>query len=390
LTKNGIYETVYIPGGQGLSATSFADRPGAGKTGRSSSGELGLATIRDVAREADVSIATVSRVFNNSSLVSEDTAKRVMQVAARFDYWPNSAAQSLTTNRSNTLGVLLPDLFGEFYSEVIRGIDSLARRTSYQIMLSSSHADNEEILMAARSMLGRIDGLLMMAPDDASADTVNRIRRRIPLVLLNPATESTQNCSVSIDNFSGAREAVNHLLKLGHPRIAMVAGPQGNVDANERLRGFTQALSEAGHDPRDAIVVQGDFREPSGFSAGIELMKRVPRPSAVFVANDSMAVGLLAALENLGVDVPGDLAVVGFDDVDIAGYLRPPLTTVHIDAFALGQRAAQMMVNEIQSPAKGTNHNIKLPAVLKIRRSCGAQPNWKVTERDKKSIITRK
>ncbi len=349
-----------------------------------------MATIRDVAREAGVSIATVSRVFNNSSLVSEDTAKRVMQVAARFDYWPNSAAQSLTTNRSNTLGVLLPDLFGEFYSEVIRGIDSLARRESYQIMLSSSHADNEEILMAARSMLGRIDGLLMMAPDDASADTVNRIRRRIPLVLLNPALDSSQNCSVSIDNFPGAREAVNHLLKLGHRRIAMVAGPQGNVDANERMRGFAQALSIAGQDPGEAIVVQGDFRESSGFSAGLELMKCVPRPSAVFVANDSMAVGLLAALEGLGVDVPRDLAVVGFDDVDIAGYLRPPLTTVHIDAFALGQRAAQMMVNEIQSPEKGTVHNIKLPAVLKIRRSCGAQPNWKVTEQDKKSIIARK
>ena len=343
-----------------------------------------------MAREAGVSIATVSRVFNNSSLVSEATAKRVMQAAARFDYWPNSAAQSLTTNRSNTLGVLLPDLFGEFYSEVIRGIDSRARRESYQIMLSSSHADNEEILMAARSMLGRIDGLLMMAPDDASADTVNRIRRRIPLVLLNPATDSAQNCSVSIDNFSGAREAVNHLLKLGHRKIAMIAGPQGNVDANERLRGFNQALSDAGQYPREASVVQGDFREPSGFSAGIELMKCVPRPTAVFVANDSMAVGLLAALEGLGVDVPRDLAVVGFDDVDIAGYLRPPLTTVHIEAFALGQRAAQMMVNEIQSPEKGTIHNIKLPAVLKIRRSCGAQPNWKVTEKDKKSIIARK
>jgi LacI family transcriptional regulator len=390
LTKNEIYETVYIPGGQGLSATSFADRPGAGKPGDPYWRRNGLATIRDVAREAGVSIATVSRVFNNSSLVSEDTAKRVRQAAAQFDYWPNSAAQSLTTNRSNTLGVLLPDLFGEFYSEVIRGIDSLARRESYQIMLSSSHADNEEILMAARSMLGHIDGLLMMAPDDASADTVNRIRRRIPLVLLNPATDSAQNCSISIDNFSGAREAVNHLLNLGHRRIAMVAGPPGNGDANERLRGFTQALSDAGQDPEEAIVVQGDFREPSGFSAGIELMKCVPRPSAVFVANDSMAVGLLAALEGLGVDVPGDLAVVGFDDVDIAGYLRPPLTTVHIDAFALGQRAAQMMVNEIQSPEKGTNHHIKLPAVLKIRRSCGAQPNWKVTERDKKSIIARK
>ena len=349
-----------------------------------------MATIRDVARASGVSIATVSRVFNNSSLVSEDTAKRVMEVAARFDYWPNSAAQSLTTNRTNTLGVLLPDLFGEFYSEVIRGIDSLARRESYQIMLSSSHADNEEVLMAARSMLGRIDGLLMMAPEDASAETVARIRKRVPLVLLNPATDAPANCSVSIDNFSGAREAVNHLLKMGHHRIALIAGPRGNVDANERLRGFNQALSDAGQDPAKAVVIQGDFREPSGFSAGIELVKCVPRPSAVFVANDSMAVGLLAAFEGLGLHIPGDMGVVGFDDVDIAGYLRPPLTTVHIDPFALGQRAAQMMINEIQFPETRTNHHILLPAVLKIRRSCGAKPNWKVTEGAKSSIIARK
>ena len=349
-----------------------------------------MATIRDVARESGVSIATVSRVFNNSSLVSEDTAKRVMEVAARFDYWPNSAAQSLTTNRTNTLGVLLPDLFGEFYSEVIRGIDSQSRRESYQIMLSSSHADNEEILMAARSMLGRIDGLLMMAPEDASADTVTRIRKRVPLVLLNPAAESPGNCSVSIDNYSGAREAVKHLLKLGHRRIAMIAGPQGNVDASERLRGFNQALSDAGQDPAEAVVIQGDFREPSGFSAGIELVKCVPRPSAVFVANDSMAVGLLAAFEGLGIDIPADMGVIGFDDVDIAGYLRPPLTTVHIDPFALGQRAAQMMINEIQFPESRTSHHILLPAVLKIRRSCGAKPNWKVTEGEKNSIVARK
>jgi len=348
-----------------------------------------LATIRDVAREAGVSIATVSRVFNNSCLVSEDTAKRVMQVAARFDYWPNSAAQSLTTNRSNTLGVLLPDLFGEFYSEVIRGIDSVARRESYQIMLSSSHADNEEILTAARSMLGRVDGLLMMAPDDASAETVHRIRRRIPLVLINPAVNSTGNCSVAIDNYAGALQAVNHLLGMGHRQIAMVCGPQGNMDANERLRGFHKALSDAGLDPADSKVIAGDFREPSGFSAGAELVKMMPRPTAVFVANDSMAVGLLASLESLGVKVPGDMSVVGFDDVDIAGYLRPPLTTVRIDAFALGQRAAQMMINEIQIPENGPSQDILLPATLKIRRSCGAKPNWKVTDGDKKKIAER-
>ena len=344
-----------------------------------------MATIRDVAREAGVSIATVSRVFNDSTLVSEDTARRVLQVAAHFDYWPNGAAQSLTTNRTNTIGVLLPDLFGEFYSEVIRGIDSVVRRSSYQMMLSSSHADNEEILTAARSMLGRIDGLLMMAPDNESAETVNRIRRRIPLVLLNPAVSPTEGCSVSIDNYTGALLAVRHLLGMGHRRVAMVGGPEGNMDSRDRLRGFHQALTEAGLDPAAAVVLPGDFREPSGFRAGVELAKLVPRPTAVFVANDSMAVGLLAALEGLGINVPGDLSVVGFDDVDIAGYVQPPLTTVRIDAFALGQRATEMMIKEIQSSKGGTVQHILLPAILKIRRSCGAQPNWRVTDGDKKT-----
>jgi LacI family transcriptional regulator len=348
-----------------------------------------LATIRDVAREAGVSIATVSRVFNNSTLVSEDTARRVMQVATEFDYWPNGAAQSLTTNRNNTIGVLLPDLFGEFYSEVIRGIDSVVRRESYQMMLSSSHADTEEILTAARSMLGRIDGLLMMAPDDDSAETVNRIRRRIPLILLNPAADSARNCSVSIDNFAGARQATCHLLELGHQRVAMVAGPEGNIDARERLRGFRQALADAGLDPAAAVVIPGDFREPSGFRAGVELAKLVPRPTAVFVANDSMAVGLLAVLESQGLDIPDDLAVVGFDDIVIAGYLRPPLTSVHIDAFALGQRATEMMINEIQSTESGASQHILLPATLKIRRSCGAKPNWTLTDGDKKPIAAK-
>ena len=144
-----------------------------------------MATIREVARAAGVSIATVSRVFSNNALVSGDTARRVMQEAARLDYWPNSAARSLATRCTRTFGVLLPDLFGEFYSDVIRGIDRKARLNEFQILLSSSQSNSEDVLAASRAMLGRIDGLIMMAPDEASIDTVERVRRRIPVVLLN-------------------------------------------------------------------------------------------------------------------------------------------------------------------------------------------------------------
>jgi LacI family transcriptional regulator len=331
-----------------------------------------LATIRDVARAAGVSIATVSRVFNNNALVNTETASRVLQEAARLDYWPNGAAQSLTTRRTRTFGVLLPDLFGDFYSEVICGIDRQSRLNDYQVLLSSSHSSGEDVLAAIRAMLGRIDGLIMMAPDEASIDTVERVRRRVPVVLLNPRVEVERCHSVAVENFGGARAAVEHLLSLGHREIAFVAGPAGNVDADERWRGFRQALTAAGLDPDRAQVVMGDFHETAGFEAGPRILARRPRPTAVFAGNDAMAIGLMAALRRAGCRVPDDIAVVGFDDVAIAGYLNPALTTVHVDACGLGRRAVDMMLGAIEAGRNLAPVRQVMPALLKIRQSCGA------------------
>ncbi|MFN2370305.1 MAG: LacI family DNA-binding transcriptional regulator, partial [Candidatus Krumholzibacteriia bacterium] len=286
-----------------------------------------MATIRDVARAANVSIATVSRVFNNNPLVSGETAQRVLESATALDYWPNGAARSLTTNQSHTFGVLLPDLFGEFYSEIIRGIDSVVHARRYQLLFSSSHASSDDVLGAARAMLGRIDGLLMMAPDAASIETVERIRRRITVVLLNPSVAVPGCSSVSVDNYGGARLVTDHLLGLGHSEVAMIAGPVGNRDAEERARGFRRALVDAGLDPGAAQVVPGDFRESSGYAAARRILGRRPRPTAVFAANDNMAIGLLSALREAGLQVPGDVAVAGFDNQTTTRYLNPPLTT---------------------------------------------------------------
>jgi LacI family transcriptional regulator len=331
-----------------------------------------LATIRDVARAAGVSIATVSRVFNDHTLVNPETASRVLEIATKLDYWPNGAAQSLTTRRTQTLGVMLPELFGEFYSEVIRGIDRQSRTHDYQILLSSSHSNGEEVLIAGRAMLGRIDGLIMMAPDEASIETVERVRRRVPVVLLNPRIEVEGCCSVAFENFSGARAAVSHLISLGHRDIAMITGPQGNVDAEERLRGFRRALADAGLDPDAACVIPGDFREAAGYEAGATLLARQPRPTAVFAANDGMAVGFLAAMSAAGKRVPRDIAVVGFDDIAMAAYLNPPLTTVSVDACGLGQRAVDLMMGAIESGPTGGSLRQQLPAVLVVRQSCGS------------------
>lgn len=338
-----------------------------------------MATIRDVARDAEVSIATVSRVFNGNARVNEETRRRVTAAAARLDYWPNGAARSLTTNRTHALGILLPDLFGEFFSEVIRGIDHAARRERLQTLVSSSHADSDELVAAARSMRGRIDGLIVMAPDTGSVGAIRQITRKFPVVLLNPRFE-VEGCGVvAIANLEGAHTVVDHLVKLGHRRIAIIKGPPGNVDAEERLRGYRKAMREAGLRPQAALEFQGDFTESSGYAAASRILALEPRPTAVFASNDYMAIGLLSALRDAGVEVPRAMAVTGFDDIAISQYLSPALTTVRVDAYELGERAVRLWITAGKTaaaragrPAVGRGGKELLPATLVVRGSCGS------------------
>lgn len=332
-----------------------------------------MATIRDVAKAAGVSIATVSRVFNNSALVTRETAERVWRFANELDYWPNSAAMSLTTNRTRTLGVLLPDLYGEFFSEIIRGIDDRARRDGYQILVSGFHDDPGRVLEIARSMLGRVDGLTMLVPDE-SIDVVAKVRRRLPVVLLNPREEQSHCSCVRVDNRAGSLAMVEHLVGLGHDDIAIVTGPPANIDADERLLGYREALLAAGLRPDPSREIPGDFREFSGFKAAEALLALAPRPTAVFATNDNMAVGLISALTAAGVRVGEDMAVTGFDDITIARYLRPALTTVHVDAFAMGRAGAELLLTEIQSDEEVDPSSVVMPAELVVRESCGADP----------------
>lgn len=324
------------------------------------------ATIRDVAEAAGVSIATVSRVLNQNARVSSEASARVVAAIAATDYWPNSAARSLPTRQTHVLGVLLPDLYGEFFSEVIRGIDLAARRKKFQVLLSSSHGEEETLMAAARSLPGRADGLIIMAPDDGSTKAIERIVRRFPVVLINPAAEIAGCRAVSVDNFHGARAVVRHLLGLGHRVIAMVKGPRDNHDAKERLRGYRDALREAGVQPHPGLEIAGDFTERCGFRAARVLARHHPRPSAVFAANDSTAIGFMCALDELGLDVPRDMAVAGFDDVAIAQYVTPGLTTAHVDASALGKRAVEILLS-----SNGTRSEV-LSVPLVVRRSCGS------------------
>ncbi len=216
------------------------------------------ATIRDVAARAGVSVATVSRVLNGKELVREATSAQVLEAARTLRYVPNVAARSLSIRRSQTIGIVLPEMHGEFFSEVIRGIDVAARREGYHILVSGSHSEAREMMEMVEAMRGRVDGLVIMAPDVA----VVEIGEQLPVVLINSRDEGRD--AITIDNYGGARTMMRHLASLGHTRIAFITGPPQNADARERLRGYRQSMRGTDAKP---IEVRGDFTEASGHRA---------------------------------------------------------------------------------------------------------------------------
>ncbi|MEP7325298.1 MAG: LacI family DNA-binding transcriptional regulator [Gemmatimonadota bacterium] len=330
------------------------------------------ATIKHVAREAGVSVATVSRVMNHSVLVADGTRQAVLDVASRLGYRPHGAARSLITNRTSTLGVLLPDLYGEFFSEVIRGIDQAARREGYHVIVSSSHSDHHELETMLRSMWGRVDGLILMIPDIRVATIASQLPAGFPVVLVNCAGDTNGHDAINLANYEGAYAMVQHLITQGHRRIAIIRGADWNYDASERLRGYRAALRDAALPAEPELEAAGDFSEGSGYEAAAGLARLRSRPTAIFAFNDAMAVGALSALREAKLRVPEDVAVAGFDDIPMARYVEPPLSSVHVDISALGARAATLLLGAIQHPDGREIRREIVPTALVVRRSCGS------------------
>jgi LacI family transcriptional regulator len=328
------------------------------------------ASIKDVARKAGVSIASVSRVMNDHDNVREETRARVLAAVRSLRYVPHSGARSLITHRTHAIGVLLPDLYGEFFSEIIRGIDAVARQRNLQLLLSSVHGDASELAAAMRAMRGRVDGLLIMSPHVDTALLDRNIPSSLPVVLLNNPLSDAQHSTVTIDSYRGARTMVRHLAGRGHRRIAHITGPKVNFDSSERLRGFVDEMTARGLDP---IVLHGDFSEKSGYEAGQKLCGPDQRPDAVFAANDVMAVGCLLAFREAGVRVPDDVALAGFDDIPIAALVSPSLTTMRVRIAELGRSALTHLLQSIESSKKARRVAQAMQPELVVRESCGAE-----------------
>lgn len=327
------------------------------------------ATIKDVARVAGVSVATVSRALNGSENVLPETRQRIVEVARELRYSPSGAARSLITRRTDTIGALLPDLHGEFFSELIRGIDQAARARGLHLLLSSSHDDADEAAAALRAMNGRVDGLIVMSPHADDDFLSQNLPPTLPAVLLNSGVNRPAQPVFAVDNFGGARAMTEHLVASGRRRIAFLGGPAANFEARERERGYRAGLGK-GAKP---WLLAGDFSEAGGQRAAADLLAlpAAERPDAVFAANDIMAIGLLGALQAGGVRVPEDIALAGFDDIPISRYVSPALTTMRVPIAAMGGQALEALAHALERDATDTTATV-IPVELVVRSSCGA------------------
>jgi len=327
---------------------------------------------------AGVSVATVSRALNGRSNVTAQTRAHVMGVVAQLRFVPSSAAQSMITRRTHTVGALLPDLHGEYFSELIRGIDLAARARGLHLLVSSSHGNAVEAAAALRAMNGRVDGLLVMSPHVNADFLWGNVADELPAVLMNTRVAGGAHSSFAVDNHGGAYAMVRHLVERGHRDIAFVAGPESNFEAQERLRGYRAALADLLPGTWEHVL-QGDFTQESGFRAGNQVVALTDRPTAVFASNDMMAIGCLSALNEAGVDVPREIALAGFDDIPISRYVNPSLTTVRARIAELGGLALERLASAIEEPGRMSAQHQTLRADLIVRQSTAAsghEPNF--------------
>jgi LacI family transcriptional regulator len=327
------------------------------------------ATIRDVARRAQLSVATVSRALNGFENVSEHARERITTAVRELGYVPHAGARSLSLARSNAIGVVLPDLHGEFFSEIVRGMDREASRRGYLLLLSNLHSGSEQATQALRAMRGRVDGLIVMAPHLSGEELGHALPGGLAAVLINTKGHGGDQPEIHLDNAAGARAVADHFVSLGRRRLVHIAGPTDNADAQERSAAFQAAAKQHG---AEIEILNGDFEEDSGAAAVRKLLQTRRSFDAIFTGNDNMAIGALEALRDAGLRVPEDVAVAGFDDIPLARHLG--LTTIRVRIAELGERALERLLSMLgNDPGGGTELHTPELVVRATTRSEGGE-----------------
>ncbi len=328
-----------------------------------------MATIKDVAERAGVSVTTVSHVLNETRYVSPELAARVWEAVEALDYQPNAVARSLRRKRTHTLGMIIPDNSNPFFAEVARGIEDVCFDLGYNVILcnsdQTSHKERRYIDLLTEK---RVDGIVFVATGDRAEHLETVLARRVPVVVIDRELQDIQCDRVLTDNRAGGRQATEHLIRRGCRRIACIAGPSDVTPSWERVWGYQDALAAAGLPFDEHLVRRGDFQAASGYAAMRELLALPNPPTGVFACNDMMAIGAICAISEAGLAIPDDIAVVGFDDIALASYTNPPLTTVAQPRQEMGRLAAELLIERISNRGRPPQRRL-LQTRLVIRQS---------------------
>ena len=296
-----------------------------------------------------MSIATVSRVLNESDhKVSKETRKRVLHAIRELDYRPNALARGLLMKKTKTIGIIIPDISNPYYAEIVRGMQDMAERNGYDVILQNTDRNQDRIVKSIYLLREKIvDGVIFsggIIHGYEPLSALKELRERVVVI----GRHEVNFPAALVDNIGGASQAIQHLIDQGHKRIGFIGGPENSTTMIDRLKGYESALAQNGCPMDDALLKWGDLNPESGFEATKHLLEQKNRPSAILAGNDQMAFGAIHAARQLGFKVPKDLAVVGFDDVPLSAYFEPPLTTVKIPRYRLGEGTMEMLIDLIQ------------------------------------------
>jgi LacI family transcriptional regulator len=331
-------------------------------------------TIADVGRVAGVSKAAVSAVLNDKPGVSKETRERVLDVIRRLNYRPNAIARSLIANRTKSLGLVIKEIDNPYFSKIMKGVFDACSGHGYSMLLGSSELSPAQEKKSVEALTGRrVDGLILSPLQGADVDfsyLADLIREHYPLVMLG-AVKNYATHVVDFDNVDAACRAVSHLIGLGHTRIAHFSGPAYSAHSEERLEGYRKAHVERNLPVRETdIVPVGSYASDSRRAAKEFFSDPANRPTAVFCYNDLVAFGLINGLDELGIRVPDQVSVMGFDDLESGEYFRIPLTTVHVPAYEIGFAAAELLIRRMGRTEPAENEKILFQTKLIIRKSC--------------------
>lgn len=333
-------------------------------------------TIKDVAKRAGVGIATVSRTLHHSSQVSPETAARVLKVIEELGYRPNTNAQSLASGRSHMLGLVVSDITNPFFPELVKGFEDVALQNGYDVLVASTNYDPARTALCVQRMIERkIDGVAIMTSevDPSLTDTFGR--RKVPLVFLDVGKVGKGVSNVKIDYGGGIVQAVEHLGALGHHRIAFISGPIRLESARERRDAFVTRLRALCSGPESEVLIEeGNHKVDGGLQATVRLLQRAPRPTAIIASNDLTAIGAMRAIRQCGLRVPEDISVVGFDDIQMAEFTEPPLTTVRLLRTDVARLACDALVLSIRDRGEGVEFRMSTSLVVRCSTARAVEP----------------